>query len=161
MSIFIDLNLYHYWNSTDAKFEFTNNGTNGSNLSPSTQAYNVVTLGQLFSIFMTLFLLYGLLLFLVKCFISPDFKSSTHGEQFKQVLKLLIISEVNGDCQTDKWKLEMLLLSFMQIASDLILLVPFFVTGKNFFRFQLLLTLISSFLTSSSRYVNYHFRFLL
>ena len=57
----------------------------------------------------------------------------------------LIIPEVNGDCQTNKWKLEMLLLSLMQIASDLILLVPFFVTGKKRFQFQLLLTLISSF----------------
>ena len=57
----------------------------------------------------------------------------------------MIISEVNGDCYKVKWKLEMLLLSLMQITSDLILLVPFFVTGKKHFRLQLLLTLTSSF----------------
>ena len=143
--IFIDLNLFHHWNSTEAKFDFNNNETNGSNLSASTQAYNAVTLGQLLPLFMTYFIVYGLLMFLVKNFISPHFKSSTYREQLKQILKLLIISEVDGNCQTNKWKLEMLLLSLMQIASDLILLVPFFVTGKKRFRFQLLLTLISSF----------------
>ena len=131
--IFIDLNLFHYWNSTEAKFDFNNNETNGSNLSASTQAYNVVTKGQLLTLFMTHFLLYGLLLALVKYFISPDFKSSTHKEQLKQILKLFVILEVDGDCHTVKWKLEMLLLSLMQIASDLILLVPLFVTGKKHF----------------------------
>ena len=130
--IFIGLNLYNYWNSTDAKFEFSNNGTKGSNLSPSTQAYSVVTFWQLLPLFMTFLIIYGLLLFFIKYFISPDFKFSTHKEQLKQILKLFIIPEVNGDCQTmEQWKLEMLLLSLMQIASDLILLVPFFVTGKK------------------------------
>ena len=131
--IFIDLNLFHYWNSTEAKFDFNNNETNGSNLSASPQAYNAVTLGQLLPLFMTYFIVYGLLLFLVKYFISPNFKSSTHREQLKQILKLFIIPEVDGDSHTVKWKLEMLLLSLMQIASDLILLVPFFVTGKKLF----------------------------
>ena len=143
--IFIDLNLFHHWNSSEAKFDFNNNETNGSNLSASTQAYNAVTLGQLLPLFMTHFLLYGLLLALIKYFISQNFKSLNYKEKLKQVLKLMIISEVDGDCYTVKWKLEMLLLSLMQIASDLILLVPFFVTGKKCFRFQLLLTLISSF----------------
>ena len=129
MSIFIDLNLYHYWDSTDAKFEFNNTGTNGSNSSLSTQAYNVVTIGQLLPLFMTYFIVYGLLLFLVKHLISSHFKTSTHREKLKQISKLLIISEVHGDCRTVKWKLEMLILSLMQIASDLIFLVPFFVTG--------------------------------
>ena len=99
---------------------------------------------------MTHFLLYGLLLALIKYFISQNFKSLNHKEKLKHVLKLMIISEVDGDCHTVKWKLEMLLLSLMQIASDLILLVPFFVTGKKCFRFQLLLTLTSSFFISSS-----------
>ena len=92
-----------------------------------------MTKGQLLPLFMTYFIVYGLLLFLVKYFISPHFKSSTHREQLKQILKLLIIPEVGGDCHTVKWKLEMLLFSLMQIATDLILLVPFFVTGKIFF----------------------------
>ena len=131
--IFIDLNLFHYWNSTEAKFNFNNNETNGSNLSASTQAYNAVTLGQLLPLFMTHFLLYGLLLALIKYFISQNFKSLNYKEKLKQVLKLMIISEVDGDCHTVKWKLEMLLLSLMQIATDLILLVPFFVTGKKRF----------------------------
>ena len=131
--IFIDLNLFHHWNSTEAKFDFNNNGTNGSNLSASTQAYNVVTKEQLLTFFRLYFIVYGLLLFLVKYFISPHFKSSTHIEQLKQILKLMIISEVDGNCYTVKWKLEMLLLSLVQIASDLILLVPFFVTGKKRF----------------------------
>ena len=134
--IFIDVNLFDYWNATEAKFDFNNNETNGSNLSASTQAYNNVTKGQLLPLFMTHFLLYGLLLALIKYFISQNFKSLNYKEKLKQVLKLMIISEVDGNCYTVKWKLEMLLLSLMQIASDLILLVPFFVTGKNIFDYS-------------------------
>ena len=140
--IFLDLNLFHYWNSTEAKFDFNNNETNGSNLSDLTQAYNVVTKGQLLTLFMIYFIVYGLLLALIKYFISQNFKSLNYKEKLKQVLKLMIISEVDGDCHTVKWKLEMLLLSLMQIASDLILLVPFFVTGKKNIQFQVLFQLL-------------------
>ena len=100
-------------------------------MSASTQAYNVVTKGQLLTLFMIYFIVYGLLLALIKYFISQNFKSLNYKEKLKQVLKLMIISEVDGDCYKVKWKLEMLLLSLMQIASDLILLAPFFITGKK------------------------------
>ena len=133
--------LYNYYNSTGDIFDFNNNSqliifnnaNNGSHLLASSQTYTIMTIGQLLPLFLTFCLIYGLLLTLVMYFMSPDFQSSTHGERLKIVLKLFIIPEVNGDCQTRNWKLGMLLLGLMQVVSNLILLVPFFVTGKNVF----------------------------
>ena len=137
--IYLDLTLYHYWNSTDDKFDFnnmsqvisSNNATIGSYLSPSKQTYTIMTFGQLFPLFMTFCIFYGLLLTLLKHCVSTDFKYLSHAEQFRQVMKQLIIPEVQWVCLSSQWKLEMLLLVIMQIVSNLILLVPFFVTGKN------------------------------
>ena len=72
----------------------------------------------------------------------------------KIVLKLFIIPEANGDCQTREWKLEVLLLGLMQVVSNLILLVPFFVAGKNIFDFLSLIDVdFELFLQASGRYI--------
>ena len=141
--------LYNYYNSTGDRFDFNNNSqvitsnntTNGSHLQASSQTYTIMTYGLLLPLFLTYCLIYCLLLTLLQYFMSLDFRSSTHGERVKIVLKLFFIPEANGDCQTREWKLEMLLLGVMQVVSNLILLVPFFVAGKNIFDFCLLLTL--------------------
>ena len=141
--------LYNYYNSTGDRFDFNNNSqvilsnntTNGSHLQASSQTYTIMTYGLLLhALFLTFCLIYCLLLTLLQYFLSPDFRSSTHGERVKIVLKLFFIPEANGDCQTREWKLEVLLLGLMQVVSNLILLVPFFVAGKNVFD-NLLLTL--------------------
>merc|ERR1719464_488978 len=90
-----------------------------------------MTYGLLLPLFFTFCLIYCLLLTLFQYFMSPDFRSSTHGERVKIVLKLFIIPEANGDCQTREWKLEMLLLGLLQVISNLILLVPFFVAAHQ------------------------------
>ena len=131
--------LYNYYNSTGDRFNFNkfsqlilfNNTTNGSHLQASSQTYTIMTYGLLLPLFLTYCLIYCLLLTLLQYIMNPVFRSSTHGEQVKIVLKLFIIPEANGDCQTREWKLEMLLLGLMQVVSNLILLVPFFVAGKN------------------------------
>ena len=137
--------LYNYYNSTGDRFDFKNNSqvilfnntTNGSHLQASSQTYTTMTNGLLRTLFFMFCLIYCLLLTLLQYFLSPDFRSSTHGERVKIVLKLFFIPEANGDCQTREWKLEMLLLGLMQVVSNLILLVPFFVAGKNVFDFFL------------------------
>ena len=133
--------LYNYYNSTGDRFDFKNNSqvilfnntTNGSHLQASSQTYTIMTYGLLLPLFLSYCLIYCLLLTLLQYFLSPDFQSSTHGEQVKIVLKLFFIPEASGDCQTREWKLEVLLLGIMQVVSNLILLVPFFVAGKNVF----------------------------
>ena len=126
--------LYHSWNSTDAKFKFNNMSqlnlsnieTNGTHLSSSMQTYIIMI-----AIFLTYYLFYGLLLTLFKHFRSTGFKSLSHGERCKEVVKLLFIPEVNEDCMSKKWKIDTLLLVVIQVVSNLIMLVPFFVTGKK------------------------------
>ena len=72
------------------------------------------------------------------------------------MLKLFFIPEANGDCQTREWKLEVLLLGLMQVVSNLILLVPFFVAGKNIFDFFSLIDFdFELFLQASGRYVKF------
>ena len=135
--------LYHYWNSTGDRFDFnnnsqvilSNNANNGSHLLASSQTYTTMTYGLLLPLFFMFCLIYCLLLTLLQYFMSPDFRSSTHGERVKIVLKLFIIPEANGDCQSREWKLEMLLLGLMQVVSNLIFLVPIFVAGKIFLIF--------------------------
>ena len=111
----------------------SNNANNGSHLLASSQTYSTMTTGLLLTLFFMICLIYCLLLTLLQYFMSPDFRSSTHGERVKIVLKLFFIPEANGDCQSREWKLEMILLGLMQVISNLILLVPFFVAGKNIF----------------------------
>ena len=133
--------LYHSWNSTDAKFKFntmsqlnlSNIETNGTHLSSSMQTYIIMSFGPLLAIFLTYYLFYGLLLTLFKHFRSTGFKSLSHGERCKEVVKLLFIPEVNEDCMSKKWKIDTLLLVVIQVVSNLIMLVPFFVTGKKNF----------------------------
>ena len=135
--------LYNYYNSTGDRFDFnnnsqvnmSNNAANGSHLQTSSQTYTIMTYALLLPLFLTFCLIYCLLLTLLQYFMSTDFRSSTHGERVKIVLKLFVIPEANGDFQTREWKLEVLLLGLMQVVSNLILLVPFFVAGKNIFDF--------------------------
>ena len=89
-----------------------------------------MTFGALLAIFLTYYLFYGLLLTLFKHFRSTGFKSLSHRERCKEVVKLLFIPEVNEDCMSKKWKIDTLLLVVIQVISNLIMLVPFFVTGK-------------------------------
>ena len=109
----------------------SNNASNGTHLSPSTQTYIIMTFGPLLAIFLTFYIFYGLLLTLFKHFRSTGFKLLSHGERCKEVVKLLFIPEVNEDCMSKKWKIDTLLLVVIQVVSNLIMLVPFFITGKK------------------------------
>ena len=117
-----------------SQLNLSNIQTNGTHLSSSTQTYTDMTFSALLAIFLTYYLFYGLLLTLFKHFRSTGFKSLSHGERCKEVVKLLFIPEVNEDCMSKKWKTDTLLLVVIQVISNLIMLVPFFVTGKKKFQ---------------------------
>ena len=110
-----------------SQLNLSNIETNGTHLSSSMQTYIIMI-----AIFLTYYLFYGLLLTLFKHLRSTGFKSLSHGERCKEVAKLLFIPEVNEDCMSKKWKIDTLLLVVIQVVSNLIMLVPFFVTGKKF-----------------------------
>ena len=104
----------------------------------------ITTLGKAFIIFWVIFLVYAVLLTLMKYCINEDFKKASVGEKFQHVIEALNLPEAFGDWDTDcnldlkghleKWwkiMIEMLLMVLMQLMSNLILLIPFFVTGKS------------------------------
>ena len=74
------------------KWSYPINTTNGSHLQASSQTYTIMTYGLLLPLFLTFCLIYCLLLTLLQYFLSPDFRSSTHGERVKIVLKLFLHS---------------------------------------------------------------------
>ena len=104
-------------------------------LQASSQTYTIMTYGLLHpSLFLTFCLIYCLLLTLLQYFFEPwPFDSSTHGERVKDSVETFfhsckpmeIAKQESGNCR-------MLLLGLMQVVSNLILLVAFFVAaGKN------------------------------
>ena len=104
-------------------------------LQASSQTYTIMTYGLLHpSLFLTFCLIYCLLLTLLQYFFEPWLSTlQLMVNAVKIVLKLLfhsckpmeIAKQESGNCR-------MLLLGLMQVVSNLILLVPFFVAaGKN------------------------------
>ena len=104
-------------------------------LQASSQTYTIMTYGLLHpSLFLTFCLIYCLLLTLLQYFFEPwPFDSSTHGERVKDSVETFfhsckpmeIAKQESGNCR-------MLLLGLMQVVSNLILLVAFFVAaGEN------------------------------
>ena len=104
------------------------------------------------------YLVYGLIITLIKCRISTNFNSASISEKFQHIVEAINLPEAYGDWDTDlgldldghvmKWKSvlkEMLIMVLMQCISNLSMLVPFFITGKSNFctlalAFRLLIT---------------------
>ena len=110
---------------------------------PSNQLYTVISLGQAYGLFVGFYVIYGLILTWIKNCMNNDFKKSPMGEKIQHILMTLHCPEAFGDWDSDhdldvaghlkKWKSilkESLVMILMQCLSNLILLVPLFVTGK-------------------------------
>ena len=110
---------------------------------PSSQLYTVISFGQAYGLFLGFYVIYGLTLTWIKNCMNNDFKKSPMGEKIQHILMTLHCPEAYGDWDTDhdldvaghlkKWKsilTESLVMILMQCLSNLILLVPLFVTGK-------------------------------
>jgi hypothetical protein len=141
---------YHYWNEIDLEFQSIGisqlyrsdyNDTEHPQ-PPSITLYTVIPLGTAFIIFGTMMIMYGLILIAIKYCLSNDFRSATLLEKFKHIVQALNVPEAFGDWDDDHdldvaghlnkwWKVlvEMLVMTFAQLISNLILLVPIWVTG--------------------------------
>ena len=75
---------------------------------------------------------------------SKDFKLASKTEKLQHIIEVLNIPETYGDWDTDldqdvsghkeKWKsilIETIIMSLIQVASNLAMLVPFWITGKK------------------------------
>ena len=96
-----------------------------------------------FGLFGAMFLVYAILLALVKCCISKKFWLARRSEKLQHVIEVLNVPEAfsdwdayNGDDLAThfyKWKkvlMEMLLMVLFQLITNLLLLVPFFILCK-------------------------------
>ena len=92
-----------------------------------------------FGFFGAMFLIYAILLALIKCRISESFWKARRSDNLQHVIEVLNVPEAFSDwdsCDSDdpavhfyKWKkvlLEMLLMVLFQVLTNLIMLVPFF-----------------------------------
>ena len=144
---FTNLNgTFHYWNpienftSVDAHLLFrSNDAESGDSILPPTSNYTGIKLGMAFGFFGAMFLIYAILLALIKCCISKSFWKARRSDKLQHVIEVLNVPEAFSDwdsCDSDdpaihfyKWKkvlLEMLLMVLFQVLTNLIMLVPFF-----------------------------------
>ena len=111
---------------------------------PSPTLYTEISLGTLFAMFGSFYLLYGLLLTLLKQLINGDFRSVSNGKRFQHVVEAINIPDPFGDWDTDpnldvqghqeKWNtilFEMRIMVLAQLISNMIFLIPFWITGKR------------------------------
>ena len=145
--------LYQYWNPIEEEFQSINisllfrsdySKITEFPMPPLTTNYTVISLGTSFATFWAMFLAYSIMLAVMKYFISNEFKRASFWEKLQNVIEALNIPEAYDDWDTDneldldghlqKWKKvlsEMMLMVFMQLITNLMLLVPFFVAGTS------------------------------
>ena len=148
--------LFQYWDSTKDQnesvkvsdiFRSTYNCSDLENPQflkiPPPKLYSVINFGLACGLFLGFHVIYGLILAWIKNWMNNDFKMSPMGEKIQHILMTLHCPEAYGDWDSDhdldvadhlkKWKSilrESLVMILMQCLSNLILLVPLFVTGK-------------------------------
>ena len=141
---------YHYWNHITDEFESVhvsdifraNDRNDGTPIIPSTTLYTLISLKTSAILFLVFFLLYGLLLALIKYCTNNDFNTATFGAKFQHIVEAINIPEAYGDWDTDhsldlkghlkKWKkvlVEMLVMVLFQLVTNVCLLLPLFITG--------------------------------
>ena len=145
---------FHYWNPIEDDYQsvkvsqlFRAKYSNVTNFSfdstpPSTEVYTIISLQSAFLIFWFLYLFYGLALTLLKHCASKDFGNANHGRRIQHILEAINIPEAFADWDNNhtldvaghhrKWKtvlIEMVWMVVMQFVSNMVLLIPIFVTG--------------------------------
>ena len=142
--------LYEYWNPITNETQsinitelFRSNYTDIEYPQPpSITLYTLIHLRTAYGLFYVMYLFYAIIIFMVKYFINKRFKKASKWEKLQHIIETLNIPEAFGDWDTDheldldghlqKWwniLLEMWTMIFMQLLTNLCLLVPFFVTG--------------------------------
>ena len=111
--------------------------------------YTVVKLGMAFGLIGVGYFLYGLLLLAIKCCMNKGFYEASKIDKLVHITGALNLPEAYGDWDDDnnlsitehgqRWKAilsEMLLMVALQYITNLMLLIPFFVTGTRFIYFN-------------------------
>ena len=144
--------LYHYWNPREDEYQsinitklFRSDYTDENNPTPPpTTMYTWIRLQTAFILFGLGFMFYGIILILIKYFINEDFKKASRSEKLQHIIEALNMPEAFGDWDTDhdldvdghfkKWKrvlIEMFVMVQLQFITNMLLLTPFFITGKS------------------------------
>ena len=111
--------------------------------------YSIVRLGVVFRLVWVAYFLYGLLLLAIKCCINKGFYEASKIDKLMHVVGALNLPEAYGDWDDDanlsmmehkqRWRetlLEMLLMVALQYITNLLLLIPVFITGTKFIYFN-------------------------
>ena len=143
---------YHYWNQFEEQYQsihisqlFRSNYTDPSDPQPPfSTKYTEISLGYAYLLFWLLFLMYAIFVTLVKYCINDDFKFASKGEKLQHIIEALnnpeafqdwdsnLDLDVNGHLR--KWSkimIKMVVMCLLKVVSNLVMLVPFWITGKN------------------------------
>ena len=132
-------------------YNYTTSKNNVSTLNeaptpPSYKLYTGIGLDSAFLIFWAMLVTYSLMLGIMKHFINKDFRTASFAAKLQHIIEALTMPETyssdwDADHELDEeghlqnwWRVwrEMALMIVMQLISNIMLLVPFFVTGSSF-----------------------------
>ena len=146
--------MYHYWNPFKEEFQSIHTSkVFRSDYSiyfgrfpkpPPTTNYTLITLGNAYIIFLSMFSIYAILVTVLKYHLSSDFKSASISEKVQHVIKALNNPEAFTDWDSNldldvnshlriwsKVLIEMMVMCLMQVVTNLIMIVPFWITGTE------------------------------
>ena len=152
---------FHFWNANATEFQnltlpdlFRSDYSDDKPKRPQSTLYTLISLKTTFYLFGVGYILYGLLLLAIKNRLNKRFYEASKMDKLQHVVEALNLPEVNNDWDVDNtlsieehkelWKeilSEMMLMVGLQYLTNLMLLIPFFVTGKRSVFFNHLLYL--------------------
>ena len=120
----------------------SNNPTDGTPSSPPITLYTYITLKTAYILFGAFFVVYALLLLLIKTKISDRFASASWGEKLQHLIDVVNVPDPFQDWDSEEnleirmqaklWKstlIEMFVMIGLQLLTNLLLLTPFWIAG--------------------------------
>ena len=139
--------MYQYWNPIEEEFQSVNISQlfRFQNTPPSSKLYTLIGLGDAFFIFLAMLMTYSIVLGMLKYFINKDFRMASFAAKMQHIIEAINMPEMySSDWDTDHeleekehlqnwWRVlrEIIIMIAIQLISNLIMLVPFFVTASN------------------------------
>ena len=154
--------LYHYWNPRINQFQnvtmtnlFRSNYKNiKAPQPPPTTLYTQIKLRTVFILFWSGYLLYGILLILIKNYKNKNFAMASLGKKLQHIIEAVNMPEAFGDWDGDNsltieghkkmWNnilAEMMMMVGFQFLTNMILITPFIITGTYIYQNKSLFTL--------------------
>ena len=143
---------FHFWNPSATEFQniplsdlFRSDYSNiNTPKRPQSTLYTLISLKTTLYLFGVGYILYGLLLLAIKNRLNKRFYEASKMDKLQHVVESLNLPEVNNDWDVDNtlsieehkelWKeilSEMMLMVGLQYLTNMMLLIPFFVTGTR------------------------------